>query len=350
MKNMIWSIKMLVIGLSLTIAISCKKDQTSSIKDSVLTWENPADITYGTLLTITQLNATADVPGTFVYTPAAGTRLNAGLNQDLKVDFTPADLSASNLASKKVKINVIPGGVSSAVFNPDLTYGTMTDIDGNVYKTITIGTQTWMAENLRTTRYRNGEAIPEVTGPTEWKSLKTGAYCNYENTTDKDKIATFGRLYNLFAVTDSRNLAPAGWHVATDAEWTTMTAYLGGESNAGGALKESGMIHWVSPNTGASNKSGFTALPGGRREYDSGAFINLGFDGFWWTSSAYNPDYSWYRYLHYNVADIYRANFHKQYGFSVRCIRDMAKMSLLDDLRRDDLIAPFKPDKINPAD
>ena len=111
MKNMIWSIKMLVIGLSLTIAISCKKDQTSSIKDSVLTWENPADITYGTLLTIIQLNATADVPGTFVYTPAAGTRLNAGLNQDLKVDFTPADLSASNLASKKVKINVIPGGV-----------------------------------------------------------------------------------------------------------------------------------------------------------------------------------------------------------------------------------------------
>jgi uncharacterized protein (TIGR02145 family) len=322
LKNKSWFLKILMTVIILFLIGSCQKVETSSKNDPVITWENPSDIPYGTLLSATQLNAMSDLPGTFFYTPAAGTKLNEGANQDLKADFTPTDQSTYNTASKTVKINVISGGVSSAVFNPDLTYGTVTDIENNVYKTITIGTQTWMAENLRTTKYRNGEAIPEVTGSTEWKNLKTAAYCNYENTTDKDKIATFGRLYNWYVVTDSRNIAPAGWHVATDAEWTALTTYLGNESLSGGKLKETGTSHWKSPNTGASNGSGFTALPGGRREYDTGAFINLGYDGFWWTSSAYNPDYSWYRYLHYDVANIYRANFHKQYGFMVRCIRD----------------------------
>jgi uncharacterized protein (TIGR02145 family) len=137
---------------------------------------------------------------------------------------------------------------------------------------------------------------------------------------DKDKIATMGRLYNWFAVTDNRNIAPVGWHVATDAEWDTLTTYLGG--NAGGKMKENGTSHWNSPNTGATNSSGLTALPGGRREYTDGSFINNGYNGFWWTSSAYNPDYSWYRFLNYNDAEVIRANFHKQYGFSVRCVKD----------------------------
>jgi uncharacterized protein (TIGR02145 family) len=129
-------------------------------------------------------------------------------------------------------------------------------------------------------------------------------------------------LYNWFAVSDSRNIAPTGWHVATDADWLELSSFLGNENVAGGKLKETTTKHWNSPNTGASNESGFTALPTGRREYTDGSFINLGYDGFWWTSSAYNPDYSWYRYLHYNVAEIFRANFHKQYGFSVRCVKD----------------------------
>jgi uncharacterized protein (TIGR02145 family) len=322
LKTKSWHLKILMQALLILLIGSCQKAETSSKTDPAITWENPADIPYGTLLSATQLNAMSDVPGTFFYTPAAGTKLNEGANQDLKVDFTPADQSTYNTASKTVKINVTSGGMSSAVFNPDLIYGTVTDIENNVYKTITIGTQTWMAENLRTTKYRNGEAIPEVTGSAEWKNLTTSAYCNYENTKDLDKIATYGRLYNWFAVSNSRNLAPVGWHIATDAEWTALTTYLGNESLSGGKLKETGTSHWKSPNTGASNQSGFTALPGGRREYDTGAFINLGYDGFWWTSSAYNPDYSWYRYLHYDVTNIYRANFHKQYGFMVRCIRD----------------------------
>ncbi len=302
-------------------AMGCSKDEPAAKKIPVITWENPADISSGTLLTSTQLNAKADVPGTFVYTPPVGTILLAGVNQDLKVVFTPSEISIYDTVSKAVKINVLTG-LTNAIFNPTLTYGSLTDIDGNLYKTITIGTQTWMAENLRTTRYRNGDAIPLVTGNTAWKNLGSDAYCNYENTTDINKIATTGRLYNWFTVINSRNLAPEGWHIATDAEWITLTTFLGGETLAGGKLKETGLSHWQSPNTGATNSSGFTALPSGRREYTDGSFINLGYDGFWWTKSAYNPDYSWYRYMHYNVTDVYRANFHKQYGFAVRCVKD----------------------------
>jgi uncharacterized protein (TIGR02145 family) len=312
--------KLILIVLFVWAWSGCQKNETIKT-DPIISWENPADISFGTLLDTLQLNATADVPGTFVYTPAAGTKLNEGVNQELKVEFNPTDATVYNTSVKTVKINVLPASLSTAVFNPDIIYGLVTDIEGNIYKTVTIGTQTWMAENLRTTKYRNGDAIPEVTGNTAWIGLSTDAYCNYENSTDEIKIATMGRLYNWFAVTDSRNIAPAGWHVATDAEWSTLTSFLGNDTNAGGKLKETGNTHWNSPNS-ATNASGFTALPGGRREYNTGLFINDGYDGFWWTSSAYNPDYSWYRYLHFDVSAIYRANFHKQYGFSVRCVKD----------------------------
>ena len=314
--------RLLIIIFSTAIIGGCKKDEPVEKKIPVITWETPADIFFGELLTAAQLNATSTIPGIFSYTPPFGTKLNVGNNQELKVNFTPGDENKYESVEKTVLINVLPDGTSNAVFNEALTYGTVTDIEGTNYKTITIGTQTWMAENLRTTRYRNGEDIPEVTNNNTWKNLTTHAYCNYENSTDRDQIATFGRLYNWFAVSDSRNLAPEGWHIATDADWTLLEAYLGGSAVAGGKLKETTPLHWAAPNDINSNLSGFTALPGGRREYTDGSFINLGYDGFWWTSSAYNPDYSWYRYMHYDVADCYRANFHKQYGFSVRCVKD----------------------------
>jgi uncharacterized protein (TIGR02145 family) len=304
-----------------SFTFGCKKEETTKL-NPVINWENPADIRFGTLLSDIQLNATADVPGTFVYTPEIGAKLNEGPNQELKVSFTPNDLATYNTTSKSVNINLLPGSLSTAIFNPNLTYGTVTDIEGNIYNTIIIGAQTWMAENLRTTKFRNGDAIPEVTGNTDWKNLNSAAYCNYENTADAIKIETMGRLYNWFAVSNSRNIAPEGWHVATDADWIELRTFLGGETIAGGKLKETGSTHWISPNTGATNSSGFTALPSGRREYDNGNFINNGYDGFWWTSSAYNPDYSWYYDLHYTFASINRANFHKQYGFSVRCVKD----------------------------
>lgn len=312
MKNV--QIIIAVIGLT----ISCSDDSPKI--DPVITWENPSDIAFGTLLSSVQLNAQSNVPGVFTYSPAVGEMLNEGQNQELVVVFTPTEESVYRTGSKTVFINVTSG--SNAQFNSGLTYDTVSDSDNNVYKTITIGTQTWMAENLRTTKYRNGESIPEVTSNTEWKNLTSGAYSNYGNTSDVDAIATFGRLYNWFAVTDSRNLAPTGWHVATDADWTTLTTFLGGESVAGGKLKETGTTHWNSPNTGADNSTGFTALPAGRREYTDGSFINIGFNGFWWTSSAYNPDYSWYRQINYDGAIVNPANFHKQYGFAIRCVKD----------------------------
>src|ERR1035437_682216 len=186
-------------------------------------------------------------------------------------------------------------GKTTAVFNNNLTYGTMTDQDGNVYKTITIGTQTWMAENLRTIKYRDGTPIPNVTDNTTWTNLTTDAYCNYNNTTSADTIAIYGRLYNWYAATNSHNIAPIGWHVPTEAEWTTLIYYLGGYSVAGGKMKETGTTHWKTPNTGATNESGFTALPSGVRSdwrtTPIGKFVNMGYHTIYWSSTPIDPNF-----------------------------------------------------------
>lgn len=211
-------------------------------------------------------------------------------------------------------------GKTTAIFNSSVTYGTMTDQDGNVYKTVTIGTQTWMAENLRTTKYNDGTAIPFVTASSEWGNLSTGAYCNYRNTNNTDTIATFGRLYNWYAVNTGK-LAPTGWHVPTDAEWTTLTTYLGGESVAGGKLKETGTTHWDSPNTGATNETGFTALPGGGR-HTNGSFYDIGYYGYWLSTTEYDTYNAWYRFMSYYYSYVYRNSFNKEFGISVRCVRD----------------------------
>ncbi len=161
---------------------------------------------------------------------------------------------------------------------------TVTDIDGNVYEIVTIGNQVWMAENLKVTHYRNGEPLPNVTDNIEWRNLDTGAYCNYNN--DVAYVATYGRLYNWFAVNDSRNIAPAGWHVPSDAEWQTLDDYLGSDTNdAGCKLKETGTSHWRSPNEGATNESRFSALPGGARKSLFGTFDYIGIYAFFWTST-----------------------------------------------------------------
>jgi uncharacterized protein (TIGR02145 family) len=211
---------------------------------------------------------------------------------------------------------------SGIIFNPGLTYGTMTDQDGNIYKTITIGTQIWMAENLHVTSYRNGDPIPFVTNSTAWIALTTGAYCNYANTTDKDKIATNGSLYNWYTVADVRNIAPMGWHIPTDTEWTTLTTYLGGESIAGGNMKETGTTHWLNPNTSATNESGFTALPAGYRDYGGGVFDGPGRDGSWWSSTATGATGAWFRNLYYQRANCYRGDGNKHFGVTVRLVKD----------------------------
>ncbi len=177
-----------------------------------------------------------------------------------------------------------------------------------------------MAENLKTTKYRNGETIANVTDGAAWAALSTGAYCCYNN--DVANKAVYGGLYNWYAVADARNIAPSGWHVPTDSEWTTLTTYLGSESIAGGKLKETGTAHWYSPNVGATNASGFTALPGGGRLYNDGTFHGVGGNGYWWSSTEGDAIFAWGRYFGYGSAHAYLDYDYKQYGFSVRCIQD----------------------------
>ncbi len=202
--------------------------------------------------------------------------------------------------------------------NPNITYGSITDIDGNTYKTVTIGTQTWMAENLKVTKYNDGIAIPNVTDNTAWRELTTGALCDYDNTPSNSE--TYGKLYNWHAVNTGK-LCPTGWHVPSDAEWTELTDYLGGTSDAGGKLKETGTTHWNSPNTGATNETGFTALPGGYRDLD-GTFHDFGYYGHWWSAPEGNAVNAWTRAMIYNYSDVLRGSNDMELGFSVRCLRD----------------------------
>ncbi|MFA5434038.1 MAG: fibrobacter succinogenes major paralogous domain-containing protein [Candidatus Paceibacterota bacterium] len=310
-KRNIWISPFLLIGMLLMLTISCTKDDDPAIKkDVVLTWANPADITVGIALSATQLNATADVAGTFVYTPALGTVLSVGANQNLKVDFTPTDAVNYNTATKTVTINVTEINVTKI---------TVTDIDGNVYHTVTIGTQVWMVENLKTTKYRDGTSIPNVTDNTAWSNLTTGAYCDYNNTPSNS--STYGRLYNWYVATNAHNIAPTGWHVPTDADWSTLTTYLGFEFVVGGKLKEIGTTHWQSPNEGATNEAGFTALPGGHR-HSNGAFDDIGYYGTWWSATDVSASDAWLRYMYYDYSIVTRDYNSKEVGLSVRCVRD----------------------------
>lgn len=185
-----------------------------------------------------------------------------------------------------------------------------------------------MVENLKVTKYRNGDAIPNITDNAAWISTQGGAYCNYDNIVANGN--TYGRLYNFYAVTDSRNIAPSGWHVPSDAEWTTLTSSLGSTDIVGGNLKESGTTHWSSPNTGADNSSGFTGLPGGRREYIRDNFVPLFFSdigryGFWWSTTKTNDPgstYYWNRQLYYNSRQVSRRFDYPVFGLSVRCVKD----------------------------
>ena len=211
------------------------------------------------------------------------------------------------------------GSATSFTTEEALQTGTVTDIDGNTYQTVKIGDQWWTAENLKVTHYRNGDAIPNVTDNTEWSNLTTGAYCNYDN--DDNNADTYGSLYNWYAVNDRRNIAPEGWHVPSDAEWQILIDYLGGEGVAGGKMKATGTTIWNSPNTGATNESGFSALPGGYRHDDEG-YYNMCYDTYFWSSSGSSSRDAWYRNLDYDYSGVYRNYDYKRYGFSVRCVRD----------------------------
>lgn len=199
---------------------------------------------------------------------------------------------------------------------------TVTDYDGNIYHVIAIGGQEWLAENLKTTHFSNGDAIDKIKGGASWEEAaenEKSGWCDYKNNAANSAI--YGRLYNFFAVNDPRGICPEGWHVASDEEWQGMEDTIGGDSIAGGILKETGVTHWSSPNTDATNQFGFSALPGGFRWF-SGFYQGIRLRGVWWTSSCANDVDAVTRYIDYQSPDCMKDLNNKRHGASVRCIKD----------------------------
>ncbi len=242
-------------------------------------------------------------PGTYTW------RVQAACSTVPPYSVTP--ISASNSFT-------VGGGVTCP--------STVTDIDGNVYNTVLIGSQCWMAENLKVERYRNGNNINTGLSNIAWEVTGSGAFAVYNNLASNK--ATYGLLYNWYAAVDFRGLCPVGWHVPTDAEWTELTDFLGGSSVAGGKMKTTGTLAagtglWLAPNSAATNSSGFFGLPGGLRGV-SGSYFGEGLLGYWWSSSetlTFGFD-AFNRSLYYLDGNAYIDDPEKPAGFSVRCLLD----------------------------
>ncbi len=281
-----------------------------------------------------QMNKTSDGTGTGSFTSDV-VYLNPASTYYIRAYATTSD-EITYYGNSHVITTLPEANAPNNILNPDLTYGTAKDIDGNEYHIITLGSQTWMAENLRVAKYRNGDVIPNITDNTKWKKADSGAQCAYYNTPDTNSIAKFGLLYNFYAVSDSRNLAPQGWHVASDEEWTALINYLaanmGISKSAAQALaakpdwREStipGAVGCLDPDTYSSlnNSSGFCAVPAGGR-FIYGEFNNIADYSGWWTSNGNDKNTAWFRSLNYYSATIGRNTTDKHYGLSVRCVKD----------------------------
>jgi uncharacterized protein (TIGR02145 family) len=203
--------------------------------------------------------------------------------------------------------------------SPWVKYGSLKDVEGNSYRSIPIGNQTWMVDNLTTTKFNDGTPIPLVKDATSWSSLSAPACCWQNN--DTARKVTYGVLYNWYTVKTGK-LCPKGWHVPDDEEWAELVDFLGGENVAGGKLKESDLRHWMNPNSEASNVTHFWALPGGNRLNGPDAlFDNLGKSGSWWTTKSLD-NLAVNREMYYNSNNVGRSFYPKSYGMSVRCISD----------------------------
>lgn len=208
-------------------------------------------------------------------------------------------------------------GNERIIIMPDAT---VYDLDGNPYSSVTIGTQTWLTENLMTTKYANGENIPNILNNDDWQNATSGAWCHFENVADFE--IPYGKLYNWFTVTDSRNVCPAGWHVPTDAEWQTLITFLGGSDLAGNKLKEAGRAHWSSSNDFATNSSGFTALPGGAQSALPGFSYPIQSLGMFWSVTPVDGENAYGYYLFDAYQSINKQEYIKQTGLTVRCVKD----------------------------
>lgn len=233
-------------------------------------------------------------------------KINSEINGHYVFDTVPSHTTTYN-------IKLIPG-------KPCMDEPFVNDIDGNRYRTIKIGNQCWMLENLRTTRYSDGIVIPEITDNNLWSSYSNGAYCWYNNDSANKNI--FGGLYNWHAI-ENGNLCPYGWFVPGDTEWNILTNYVGGNAFAGGHLKQRGTSIWHFPNTAATNVYGFTALPGGLRNNINGSFESKKYYGYWWTSTDIDQTQeAWVRLMYYNNSSTFSIYSNKKTGMSIRCIRN----------------------------
>ena len=332
--------------------VSCKKDivqpgtgvpiivtsqvtsivSTSAVSGGNITSDGGASVTargvaYGSAQNPTTTNSTtSNGTGTGVFTSTI-TGLNASTQYYVRAyAVNSVGTAYGNEVSFSTSAPPFPCGTS-----------TVSDVDNNTYNTVQIGTQCWTQSNLKVSKYRNGDNIPTGLSNSAWQNTTSGAYAIYDNNPVNDGL--YGKLYNHYAVTDSRGLCPTGWHVPSDGEWKVLTKYLDpsadttpyliniyASTTAGGALKSTATLPtpggWASPNTGATNSSGFTALPGGYRRSDNGAFSDMAACGIWWSSSVTSGSNAYYRIMYGSNSNAGRANPYRSNGFSVRCCRD----------------------------
>jgi uncharacterized protein (TIGR02145 family) len=294
---------------------------------ATLTTTAPSSITATT--TVSGGEITSDGNGTITARGVCwGTVTDPTVTDSHTTDGTGTGSFTSNLtglsAATTYYVRAYATNSAGTAYGNQVSFNTMlVDIDGNLYKIVTIGAQVWMAENLKTTKFNNNTAIPLVTDNTAWSNLATPGYCWYNNEiTNKD---IYGAIYNWYTAYDI-NLCPTGWHAPTDAEWHQLILFIDPGATltitesqvAGGKLKESGTTHWQTPNTGATDETGFTALPGGDRDIN-GAYNRVGTSGKWWCSDNTTARY---RDLEFNVADVLRVSSNGKNGYSVRCIKN----------------------------
>jgi uncharacterized protein (TIGR02145 family) len=217
---------------------------------------------------------------------------------------------------------IVPGLSLENIFDSVLSIqGEGLIFDNFSYNTIILGNgQEWMVENLRTSKYRNGDSIFHISDNTQWAALNAGAWCFFDNDSAYNSI--YGKLYNWYAVTDSRRICPTGWHIPIDADWTKLTIFLGDEALAGGKLKSSGLQNWLSPNLNSTNETGFSGLPGAFRQSNGSFASGIGGSGYWWSSSVDGNSSAWSRFLSCNDGYVYRSSNQRKWGLSVRCLRD----------------------------
>jgi uncharacterized protein (TIGR02145 family) len=315
----------MVIMIAGQICITCKKDNTSlsTVKTLPVSYVSSTAATLGISVESDGGSHIAQC-GIFIGTSPnpekAGQGFQIGSDTGTFVGQVSGFLPETQYYVKAFALN---GNGQSLGNQVDFTTtGTVKDYDNNTYETVKIGDQIWMASNLKTTSYSNGDPI-ETTSPAT-ADITGESTPKYQWAYEGDDITarTYGRLYTGHAVTDSRGICPTGWHVPDDTEWTTLTNTLGGEEIAGGLMKETGTIHWDSPNTGATNESLFSALAGGSRDDVSSTFIDNGAAAYFWSSTDLDVVNAWYRHLPTGSTQVGRISSSKSAGFSIRCVKD----------------------------